>query len=76
MRGAGLGARTGSCLPASPGRGRACHRSRRDAVKITDHRIGLTLHKLPEILAGPGLGELVDALIAEDEAKRLAALDS
>ena len=41
--------------------------------RVTDHRIGLTLHKLPEILAGPGLGELGDALIAEDEAKRLAA---
>ncbi|MXP28305.1 peptide chain release factor 1 [Porphyrobacter algicida] len=44
--------------------------------RVTDHRIGLTLHKLPEILAGPGLAELVDALIAEDEAKRLAALES
>jgi peptide chain release factor 1 len=42
--------------------------------RVTDHRIGLTLHKLPEILAGTGLGELVDALIAEDEAKRLAAM--
>jgi peptide chain release factor 1 len=42
--------------------------------RVTDHRIGLTLHKLDEILAGPGLGELVDALIAEDEAKRLAAM--
>ena len=42
--------------------------------RVTDHRIGLTLHKLDEIIAGPGLGELVDALIAEDEAKRLAAL--
>ena len=42
--------------------------------RVTDHRIGLTLHKLDEILAGPGLGELVDALTAEDEAKRLAAL--
>ena len=42
--------------------------------RVTDHRIGLTLHKLPEIVAGPGLGELIDALIAEDEAKRLAAL--
>jgi peptide chain release factor 1 len=42
--------------------------------RVTDHRIGLTLHKLDEILAGPGLGELVDALIAEDQAKRLAAL--
>ena len=42
--------------------------------RVTDHRIGLTLHKLDEVLAGPGLNELVDALIAEDEGKRLAAL--
>ena len=42
--------------------------------RVTDHRIGLTLHKLEEVLAGPGLAELVDALIAEDEGKRLAAL--
>jgi len=42
--------------------------------RVTDHRIGLTLHKLEEVLAGPGLNELVDALIAEDEGKRLAAL--
>jgi peptide chain release factor 1 len=43
--------------------------------RVTDHRIGLTLHKLEEVLAGPGLGELVDALAAEDEAKRLAAME-
>ena len=43
--------------------------------RVTDHRIGLTLHKLEEVLAGPGLGELTAALIAEDEAKRLAAMD-
>jgi len=43
--------------------------------RVTDHRINLTLHRLPEVLAGPGLGELIDALIAEDEAKRLAAMD-
>ena len=42
--------------------------------RVTDHRIGLTLQKLPQIIAGPGLEELVDALIAEDEAKRLAAM--
>jgi len=42
--------------------------------RVTDHRIGLTLHKLEDVLAGPGLGELVDALISEDETKRLAAL--
>jgi peptide chain release factor 1 len=43
--------------------------------RVTDHRIGLTLHKLDQILEGPGLGELVDALIAEDEAERLAGLE-
>ena len=42
--------------------------------RVTDHRIGLTLHKLDEVLAGPGLNEMVDALLAEDDAKRLAAL--
>lgn len=42
--------------------------------RVTDHRIGLTLHKLEEVLAGTGLDELVNALIAEDEAKRLATL--
>ncbi len=42
--------------------------------RVTDHRINLTLHRLPEILEGPGLGELVAALTAEDQAKRLAAL--
>ncbi len=42
--------------------------------RVTDHRINLTLHRLPEVLEGPGLGELIDALTAEDQAKRLAAL--
>jgi len=44
--------------------------------RVTDHRINLTLHRLPEVLEGPGLAELIDALIAEDEAKRLAAMDA
>jgi peptide chain release factor 1 len=44
--------------------------------RVTDHRINLTLHRLPEILEGPGLGELIDSLIAEDQAKRLAAMDA
>jgi len=43
--------------------------------RVTDHRINLTLHRLPEILEGPGLEELVSALIAEDQAARLAQLD-
>ncbi|HEY1603969.1 MAG TPA: peptide chain release factor 1 [Allosphingosinicella sp.] len=43
--------------------------------RVTDHRINLTLHRLDEILEGPGLDEIVSALIAEDEAERLASLD-
>jgi peptide chain release factor 1 len=43
--------------------------------RVTDHRINVTLHKLPEIIEGTALGELIDALIAEDEASRLANLD-
>src|SRR4051794_14661159 len=42
--------------------------------RVTDHRINLTLHRLPEILEGE-LDELIDALISEDEAERLATLD-
>ena len=40
--------------------------------RVTDHRIGLTLHRLPAVLAGD-LDEITDALIAHDQAERLAA---
>ena len=43
--------------------------------RVTDHRITLTLHKLEKILAGDGLDEMVEALIREDQAQRLAAVD-
>ncbi len=42
--------------------------------RVTDHRINLTLHRLPEILEG-AMDELISALISEDEASRLAAAD-
>ena len=42
--------------------------------RITDHRINLTLHKLDRIINGEGLDEIVDALIAEDRAARLAEM--
>ena len=42
--------------------------------RVTDHRINLTLHRLPEILEGE-MDELIGALISEDEAERLASLD-
>jgi peptide chain release factor 1 len=42
--------------------------------RVTDHRINLTLHRLPEILEGQ-MDELITALIQADEAERLAGLD-
>ena len=42
--------------------------------RVTDHRINLTLYKLDEVMEGEALDELIDALIAEDEAARLAEL--
>ncbi len=43
--------------------------------RVTDHRIGLTLHSLPQILEGE-LDPVLDALIAEDQAARLADLEA
>jgi peptide chain release factor 1 len=43
--------------------------------RVTDHRINLTLHKLPAILEGD-IGEMVDALVAEDQAEKLAAMEA
>jgi peptide chain release factor 1 len=40
--------------------------------RVTDHRINLTLHKLPQIIEGSGLGELVDALSDDHQATLLA----
>ncbi len=40
--------------------------------RITDHRINLSTHNIPKMMVGEGLDELIDALIAEDEAARLA----
>ena len=42
--------------------------------RVTDHRINLTLYKLDKVLTGEALDEIVDALIAEDQAARLAAM--
>jgi len=42
--------------------------------RVTDHRIGLTLHHLQEVLMG-SLQEVVDALITTDQAERLQQVD-
>ncbi len=43
--------------------------------RLTDHRINLTLYKLPEIIEGPALDEVMQALITEHQASLLAAED-
>ncbi|MCW8086990.1 peptide chain release factor 1 [Sabulicella glaciei] len=40
--------------------------------RVTDHRIGLTLHKVDRVMMGE-MDEILDALLSEDEAARLAA---
>jgi peptide chain release factor 1 len=42
--------------------------------RVTDHRIGLTLHSLDLVLEGRGLDEIVDALITEHQASQLASV--
>ncbi|PJB69762.1 MAG: peptide chain release factor 1 [Alphaproteobacteria bacterium CG_4_9_14_3_um_filter_47_13] len=43
--------------------------------RVTDHRINLTLYRLEDIVSGEGLGEVIEQLIAEDHAARLAGMD-
>ncbi len=44
--------------------------------RVTDHRINLTLYALDKIIAGDKLEDVVTALIAEDQARRLAAMEA
>jgi peptide chain release factor 1 len=41
--------------------------------RVTDHRINLTLYKLPQVMEGEALHELIDALVTEHQAELLAA---
>ena len=43
--------------------------------RVTDHRIGLTLYKLDEILMGEGLDEVIDALVTDHQATLLASIE-
>lgn len=43
--------------------------------RVTDHRINLTVYNLPEVIDGSGLEPILDALAAEDQAQKLAALE-
>jgi peptide chain release factor 1 len=41
--------------------------------RVSDHRINLTLYKLPQIVEGEALGEIIDALATEHQAALLGA---
>ena len=44
--------------------------------RVSDHRIGLTLYALDKIIAGDKLDDVVNALMAEDQARRLADMEA
>jgi peptide chain release factor 1 len=41
--------------------------------RVSDHRINLTLYKLPQVIEGEALGEVIDALVTSHQAELLAA---
>jgi peptide chain release factor 1 len=43
--------------------------------RVTDHRINLTLYNLPKVMEGEALDDIINPLIAEDQAERLASLE-
>jgi peptide chain release factor 1 len=43
--------------------------------RVTDHRINLTLHQLDKVLEGEALDEIIEALIADDQATKLAEME-
>ena len=43
--------------------------------RVTDHRINLTLYKLDKVMTGEALDELIEALITENQAALLAAME-
>ena len=44
--------------------------------RVTDHRINLTLYKLEKVMLGEALDEMIEALITENQAAQLAAMES
>jgi len=44
--------------------------------RVTDHRINLTLYKVDKVMSGEALDEIIDAILAEDQAARLGAVET
>jgi peptide chain release factor 1 len=43
--------------------------------RVTDHRVNLTLYKVDKVISGEALDEIIDAIVAEDQAAKLAAVE-
>jgi len=43
--------------------------------RVTDHRINMTLYKIDKVMTGEALDEIIEALLAEDQAARLAEVE-
>ncbi len=43
--------------------------------RVTDHRVNLTLYKIDKVISGEALDEIIDAIVAEDQAAKLAAVE-
>jgi peptide chain release factor 1 len=44
--------------------------------RVTDHRINRTLYKIDKVMSGEALDEIIDGILAEDQAARLAAVET
>ena len=44
--------------------------------RVTDHRINLTLYKIDKVMSGEALDEIIDAILAEHQAARLATVEA
>jgi len=43
--------------------------------RVSDHRINLTLYKIDKVMSGEALDEIIEPLLAEDRAARLAEIE-
>jgi peptide chain release factor 1 len=43
--------------------------------RVTDHRINFTIYKIDKVMSGEALDEIIDAILAQDQASRLAAAE-
>jgi peptide chain release factor 1 len=43
--------------------------------RVTDHRVNLTLYKIDKVVSGEALDEIIDAILAEDQAAKLATVE-